>query len=307
MITLWPNVGAEEPGPLPPAARAATDALVRTWAALFGAAARLDDVVGAGAPSWPWLVAGDDDALVPWLSTTAARDEAHRRGLRYAACDPDVVARVHDKAFAIRTARARGLEPAPLAGLATVFDPTELDAARIEAIVAAWPQRFRASFTCKPRMGTSGRGRVAGKRGVLDEAARRALPRLAARGGCIVEPWLARIDDLSSCWHTSSSGVLLLGTTRLRVSGAGVHRGNDGVVVDGLLRSGYARDEALVAAARVVVEAARDEGYRGPCGVDAFTFTDEGALHLRAVVELNARFTAGVVACGERDPRREFF
>jgi len=49
--------------------------------------------------------------------------------------------------------------------------------------------------------------------------------------------------------------------------------------------------------------AARERGYAGPAGVDAFVFADPeapgaGAPILRPVVELNARFTAGTVTIG---------
>ena len=284
-VVPYANVGAEEGAPSThPAARAVADA----WTALFAD------------PPWPWLVA--KDGLVPWLATDDAVAEAARRGVPYAGPDPRVVRVVHDKAFALRVAREAGLEPTPIAGVAFAVDADALvgDAAlrAIEARVAAWPARFRASFTLKPRIGTSGRGRVAGRDGRLGDDARAALPRLAARGGCVVEQWLRRVDDLSSCWHVADDGAIaLLGTTRQDVSGAGVHKGN---VVDARGRSGHPLDDALVESARVVVTAARDAGYRGPCGVDAFTFVDDEVVHLRPIVELNARFTAGIVALATR-------
>lgn len=283
-VVPYPNVGAEEGAA---AAHPAARAVAQAWTALF------DDP-----PAWPWLVARP--GLVPWLGTDDAVEEARRRGISYAGPDPAVVRVVHDKAFALRAARVAGVEPAPIRDVPFVVDADALRsdgaAAAIEARVAAWPARFRASFTLKPRFGTSGRGRVAGRDARLDDAARNALPRLAARGGCVVEPWLARKDDLSTCWRVDDDGgIELLGSTRQHVSGAGVHKGN---VVDDRGRSGHPRDDEMVEAARAVVVAARDEGLRGPCGVDAFTFVDEGREHLRAVVELNARFTAGIVAVG---------
>jgi hypothetical protein len=62
--------------------------------------------------------------------------------------------------------------------------------------------------------------------------------------------------------------------------------------------SGSAHDEALREAAVAVAQAALAEGFSGPCGVDAFAFFAGDGQELRAVVEFNARFTTGTIACG---------
>jgi hypothetical protein len=218
-----------------------------------------------------------------------------------------VVRRVHDKAFALAVARDEALLDPTLAEAIRVLEPALLAdegaaVARIEEALAQWPAPWRDAFTLKPRFGTSARGRTAGRGGRADEPAlRRAFPRLAARGGALLEPWLPRLQDLSAQLRVDDEGrVVLLGTLEVLASGAGTARGFAGHV-DPRVRvsSGSDVDEPLREAAVAVARAAADAGYRGPCGVDAFVYVDlDGHPRLRAVCELNARFTAGTVAMG---------
>ena len=287
------NVGAEEgdaAGGSPPPAAAV---VARLFAALF-----------AAPPVFPWLALGEGEAEA-WLHTADAARAAAARGLRLVGAAPEVVARVHDKAFAQAAAEREGLVPAALAGLVATLAPEELaDAvaalAHVEAYAAALPAWIGGRFALKPRYGTSGRGRVAARAGALDrEALRRALPRLAARGGALLEPWLERRADYATQLHVPASGPLtLLGTLEQVVTPAGQPRGHRGVVdARGRVTSGAEGDAALREAAVEVAEAARAEGYTGPCGVDAFAFAGpDGAPRLRPVVELNARFTLGTLA-----------
>jgi hypothetical protein len=262
-------------------------------------------MVDAPPVEWPWLRAAT--GLVPWMSTPAAAAAARRLGVPSWGATPAVVRRVHDKAFAVRAVRAVPVDPDvdPLRGLVVILAPAVLAsiraAERVEDIVGRWPPWARASFTLKPRFGTSGRGRLAGRDGMLPPGARgAALSRLSRRGGAILEPWLARVDDFSSLWWIGDDGATLLGCTRQIVRPSGVYLGCDVVrEADGCLGSGAGTDvdAALAAAARPVVEQAARVGLRGPCGVDAFTWRHlDGAVRLRGVVELNARFTAGHVA-----------
>lgn len=289
------NVGAEE-GEGAPGGEAAVRArgLAALWRALFDPP-----------PAFPWLAAGDGAAFA-WLVTAAAAREAAADGRRLVGAPPDVVDRVHDKAFALEVARREGLLAPDLAEAIEVLEPellrdADAAAARIEAVLARWPAAWRAAFTLKPRRGTSARGRVAGRDGRVDAALRGALARLAARGGALLEPWLPRLQDLSAQLRVDEGGmVVLLGTLEVRSTPAGVVRGHRGQV-DPRVRvgSGSAFDEALREAAVEVARAAAEAGYRGPCGVDAFVYADrEGRPRLRAVCELNARFTAGTVAIG---------
>jgi hypothetical protein len=198
------------------------------------------------------------------------------------------------------------LLPTELAQAIAVLDPALGDAdAAVAAVASAldsWPAGLRRRFTLKPRYGSSGRGRVAGVDGVADSPELRgAWPRLAARGGALLEPWCDRTEDLSASLFLAETGeLILLGTTRQWLTPAGVYRGQRGTF-DSKARvtSGSERDEPLREAAAAVARAAAEAGYFGPCGLDAFAYrTAGGGEAFRPVVEWNARFTMGIVAIG---------
>lgn len=282
------NIGAEEGEDWRRhAQRPAVHALAALWEALF-----------VPQPVFGWLA---NDGLTAWLNTDEAAREASARGLRLSGPDPDVVRRVHDKAFALAVAEREGLVPQELRGCLHAFTPDELedpDTARreIETRLGAWPAWLRRRFALKPRLGTSGRGRVSQLNALAG-----ALPRLRARGGALLEPWLERSVDLSAQLHIAPGGELtLVGTTELVVSASGVYRGQRGVVDSrGRVSCDRPHDAALREAAVLLAGAAAREGFSGPCGLDAFAFRSEhGSDTLRPVVEFNARFTVGLVAIG---------
>jgi hypothetical protein len=253
----------------------------------------------------PWRALEAADGLVAWINTADAAAAAARRGLAVWGAPVDVVRRVHDKGFAMSTALALGLLDDDLASTITVFDPDELTVEAIEAALARWPAWARAAATLKPRWGTSGRGRVPVRNAVLDERTHNGLAGLRARGGAVLEPWLTRVDDLSSQWFVGPGGeVRLLGCTKMLTRPSGVWLGCDFVVDDDGGGSGTPWDAALIAGARPLVEAAGAAGFMGFCGVDALTWRHQGTVRLRSVVELNARFTGGTAALGTHDGKR---
>ena len=314
---LFANLGAEEgEGWTRMAAHPRVRAAARLWSASFAGSAR---AVGPMAParaelcgalahdaSRPALELCDSGAeLVPWLSTAEAEAWAEREQVPLHAPPAAVVARVHDKAFALDSARAHRLLEPELADALLALGPDELGATdtvrcRIESAIARWPAGLASSFVLKPRFGTSGRGRLAGRDGRLDpEALRGNLPRLRARGGCVVEPWLRRVEDLSAqLWVVAPDDVRLLGTLVQVVTPAGVPIGHLARLDrDGRAASGSAWDDELRGAALALGRAAASLGYTGPCGLDAFSYrTPDGAERFRSVVELNARFTSGTSA-----------
>jgi hypothetical protein len=296
---LIANVGAEE-GPdwqrraRQPAARTTA----RLWRKLFG----------QGLPAFDWLPARN--AAVAWLNTEQAAQQAASAGRVLAGAHPHVVRRVHDKAFAHEVACREGLVPDCLAETSAVFTPEELRAvdaiSRLEARIACWPAWARERFTLKPRLAASGRGRVAGLDGCADTAAvRGALPRLAQRGGALLEPWLERCEDLSAQLLVAEDGsIRLLGTTQQVLEASGLYRGARGEVdARGRVSSGSRHDGPVREAAAALTRASAAEGHRGPCGLDAFAFRGPAAEEtLRPVVEFNARYTVGhlAIACVRR-------
>ncbi|MCP5069040.1 MAG: hypothetical protein GY946_20955 [bacterium] len=290
---LLPNISAEEgPGWRERIKQPAAASLVSLWRGLFDPPVPL-----------AWL---EDVSAAAWLNTEEAAEWAAAEGRVLFGAEPDIVARVHDKAFALAAAREAGLLP-PLWDRVGVLEPAELrDPAAawaiLDQLLAAEPSAFGA-FTLKPRHGSSGRGRVAGRVESLDRAALEgAFSRLADRGGALIEPWVARTADLSAqLLIEQGGGVLLLGTFEQCTSPAGLVRGHRGRVDSrGRSSSGSPHDEALREAAVTMALAASEAGYRGPCGVDAFVYRDsEGHEAFRPVVELNARFTVGQIALAE--------
>jgi hypothetical protein len=308
-LTLFANFGGEEQERAAPL-QTALHPLARAWAQLFGRRATLlglfdvdDDGRGS---AFPFL-----DALtgfVPWLSTGEARARAKTLGLAYAGADPDAVRRVHDKAFAVESARELGLMPACLEPFVVVLSPEDLlkpdFMAHLETYVRGLPT-FAEGFTLKPRFGTSGRGRVPGQARILDdEAARTACEngakKLALKGGAILEPWLTRRADFSAHAVVTDAGPRALGVTIMDVSNAGVWSGTRfSLDDDGVARAAHPLHDALFAVVLQVGARAAAHGYRGPLGIDAFTFIDaDGAEILRPLVEVNARFTGGLTAIG---------
>lgn len=290
---FFPNFGAEERDVLPSSTtpRPVLKNLEIAWRRLFDDAALFAD-----------------DAFVAWLNTPLAAAEAARRGLRLFGASPDIVRVVHDKAFCAAVVDDHGLLEESVADVVTVIDAVDLTLERLRAAMVvppSWPAHVRetASFTVKPRFGSSGRGRLDARR---PETWAAALPRLAGCGGVVVEPWLTRVLDLSAQWLIHDDGRLeLLGTTRADTSPGGVWHGAHVVIADdGLAHASVdgsisVWDRQLVDSSVFVVEAAARAGHRGPCGVDAFVYrSPQDHVPRLRLVELNARFTAGLVAVG---------
>jgi hypothetical protein len=317
-LALLPNLGGEEG----PGWRAFGDApTVRTvatlWSLLFAPGAELLHHEPSR-PAWPeglgpapdgaafaWLEACE--GVVPWIPTQDAAKDRRVAGRALFGCSPELVLAVHDKGFAHAVAEKERLLPPPLRGLIEVFDPEELREAdsaiaRMEGVLREWPEWARRAFVLKPRIGTSGRGRIAGTDGRADTPSLRgALPRLAGRGGALLEPWLERISDLSVQLHIDrSAGVTVLASLEQELTTAGRIVGHRGEIDSrGRIFSGHAVEEELRESAAQVAVAAAARGFFGPCGVDAFVFRGpDGEAVLRPVVELNARFTTGTVTAG---------
>lgn len=314
-MKLWPNLGGEE-GRLSPAMKPGHPLreIARAWALLFASGTQIlaheaEDEPRAWPESlgpepetacWDWLESGA--SAVAWWPDAEVRRAVGARGLQLDAPEPDVLAAVHDKAFTLEHARAHDALGGELGELVRAFDPEGLaDARAVEAAVAAWPAWAKEHWVLKPRFGSTGRGRVHSTELVDPERFARALPRLAARGGAILEPWLERIRDFSVQLVVHQDGTVeCLGSLHQLVKpGGAVLGGAARFLEDGTTHGADEHHERLVADAFALVEAAAARGFRGPCGVDAFAWRDAGGrVQLRSLCELNARFTTGHVAIG---------
>jgi hypothetical protein len=341
---LLPNLGAEEGEDWRAYTRQpATRVAARLWSHLFSRHARLltpgidgrdpdkptvecraEDLwpgqlgEAPNDPAYPWIES--PGSIVPWfMSPTIAGSVETGDALRFVGPDPEIVARVHDKAFAVEASRALDLVPKELSSLIEVLEASDLAepdrvVAKLSMLLDRWPAWTQRRFTLKPRSGVSGRGRVAGVGQVDTEALRGALPRLASRGGAIFEPWLDRCTDLSVCLHLPGRDApdalpTLLGSLEMLATPSGVYRGHCGEIDNrGRVFSGHREDENLRSGAASLGAEARRAGFFGACGVDAFTFVTQtdstegmegtGQEILRPAVEFNARATMGLVALG---------
>ncbi len=330
---LFPNLGGEEfRGKGGVILTSSTAPTLRLWRFLFGTRSQflvpsspgnvrklvqqLNDPhwpEGLGPPTdkpiFPWL--NHQLEIVPWIATTRVQTHAGYTNQPIASAAPAVVGRVHDKAFALTVARSEDLVSPEIANLSRILTPGDLAdpdhaVALMQEAMASWPNPLDRNFTLKPRLGTSGRGRVPGVGGNPDsQAVRGALKRLARRGGAILEPWFKRETDLSAQLHVSSTGeITLLGSLEQIVAPSGMLIGHRAEIDSrGRLFSGTPYDETVREAAVCVARAAHAEGFHGPCGIDAFTLhlVDESGndrILLRPLVEFNARFTVGTIAVG---------
>ena len=146
----------------------------------------------------------------------------------------------------------------------------------------------------KPVFGGSGYGfRVLKNRGQWN-IERSRIERLCRGGGVIVEPWLRRKYDLSTSTKISRDGAVGAVTfQRQWVNGFGAWYGSYCDPTDPVVSRW--KDQLETATRAAAAEVAR-EGYFGPVGFDSFVYGERGKEHLAAVIEINARYTMGMLA-----------
>ena len=304
-LDLYPNLGAEERDDWrgyqhhPPVRSAA-----HLWTLLFGRNARLripeakglwmeylrdalwprDLGLAPEAPVFEWL--GQEEGPVAWFKSEEIVQQIRQESeTPLSGPTPEIVSLVHDKAFAARAALRLGFAPRTLAPLIEILDADTLNRpeqllSHLEAQLETWPDWTERSFTLKPRMGSSGRGRVGGRERIDSPALRGALPRLAASGGAIFEPWLPRVGDYSVTLRIPGNDradrlPTILGSLEMWSTPAGVYLGHLGEVDSrGRIFSGDPADESLRAEAAALGSLAGNEGFFGVCGVDSFRYRE---------------------------------
>jgi hypothetical protein len=184
-VALWANFGGEEgDGPPRPATKPVFANLQRAWSQIFTPGHAFADVAAGG-------------FLAAWLNTEGARVEAARVGRPLFGASPDVVDRVHDKAFCVDVVRQHQLLPVSVDDDITVLDPDDVTVdALAQAIARPTAGPVGNGFTFKPRFGSSGRGRVDARRPQTEWQA--AIERLKKRGGVVVERWVSRLPGAST-------------------------------------------------------------------------------------------------------------
>ncbi len=313
---LWANLGAEDEAlEVPAQARAAANRVAGLWLLLHGSASKLagpgreewqpprwPETLGPcpDGPVWDWLE--DKGRVVAWLPTERARRDVTDADLPWAGAAPDPL--LGDKGWIARHTRRAGLLPESLTSMIRVLTPEELrrrhTGDRLLAEIRGWPKWTGGRAILKPRHGSSGRGRIPLEPdGPIPSG--RGLERMARRGGAVLEPWLKRILDLSVQVYLERDGTTrILGTTRQLLTPAGIWLGNAGELsAEGNSSSGSRWDDAIRQAASTAAGWLARREYSGPFGVDAFSYIGgSGSEELRPLVEINPRFTTGMLALG---------
>ncbi|MCP4502101.1 MAG: ferritin-like domain-containing protein [Deltaproteobacteria bacterium] len=208
---------------------------------------------------------------------------------------------VHDKAFSASFV----VDNFAHQHLVHVLGPKECAPENIRALILTWPSWAQKRARLKPRFSSSGRGHIIVDETLLSKKNQRRLESTARKAGMILEPEFHLLQELSAQFFVEKSGnIHCLGTTKQQLSPRGAPVGNQGFVqnVDGevSVHSGHFFDDEFRTTCFDLVKAAQNKGFFGPCGIDGFVYKspDDDEPQLRAISELNARFTTGWVAIG---------
>jgi hypothetical protein len=234
--------------------------------------------------------------LVPWGWTRRLIELARHHGWSQAAPPWEVVQDVNARPF-----RA-SLEHEWQMGLpGTTIVQTLEDLAEV---LARPEQTQAAGWVLKACFGMSARERLLGRGGVLTpSAANWVRHRLNQSGPIVFEPWVERIAEAGIQIEIpppdprASASPFLVGVTPLLCDRSGVYRGNR----CGCDATEQSRWEPAVEIALRVASRVQQRGYFGPLGIDAMWYRDAtGTPRLRALQDLNVRYTMGRLALGFR-------
>ena len=180
---------------------------------------------------------------------------------------PEVVAKVHHRAFHLQVAEALGCA---LPGARMVASLSDLE-------------RMPGPWVVKAPYSASGRSRYIHREESLlsDAKSRRTVERLfEAHGSLLFEPWMERTADFGCSALLMESGLRIVGFHRQMVD----------------VKGQFAGIELPAEVPETVVEgvagALRREGYVGPFGIDAWAHQNG----FNPLGEINARMTFGLVA-----------
>lgn len=209
--------------------------------------------------------------------------------------DPDVACRVSHRQFDFELAQEWGMA-LPGAQMITSLDDLET---HLAGGGAEGSPLLR--WVLKAPFSSAGRRRVIGE-GTAFEDWRRAERLLEQHGSLLFEPWMDREDDFGALGVVLDDGIDVLGTHGQEVQGqtgqflsVTVHPrvGAQPSHWHGLQPE---EQEQFCSLVERVGGALRQEGYRGPFGVDAYRHRgQDGVLHLHLLGEINTRMTMGLV------------
>ena len=240
------------------------------------------------------LVLGDDsiledDAAAPiqgpaisWCPTRSVKDQCQHLGIELrGALDPLVLAKVNGKAFGTRLAKSL-----PAADFPGVLPRQVCETqGQVERVLLQDHGLSDAAllWLARRNFGAAGRGQVRLAPGIKTPWIRTSL----ARGPLILEPWVEKVWEASTCGFIEPDGTVHMGKPASQLYTS--HRTWIGSGPEPL-ESKHA--ESLSMAAHMAASALVDAGYHGPFGVDSFGYVDmHSKIRIQPISDLNARFT----------------
>lgn len=205
---------------------------------------------------------------------------------RLPVASPEIVARVHHRAFALQVAEELGCA---------------LPGARMVASLSDIERDAPAAWVVKAPLSAAGRARYIERNGprLADPKSRKTVENLFERHGPLLfEPWLDRVADWGCSALLTADGLRVAGIHRQRVDIKGQFAGIDLDTGD-FPAEDRSRLEEVTAR---VADALRGAGYAGPFGIDAWHWRrPDGTVAFHPLGEINARMTFGLVEHARSD------
>lgn len=180
------------------------------------------------------------------------------------------------------------------------------DLASVQALLSS---KAEASWILKAPRGTSGRGAIRVFNAELSENQTHWVENtLRLDGAVVAEPWRTRVFDLSWQMDVGDEQTTHYGSQRFLTDprgqylGAVLHRVPEGLSTEVVRwihddgRSSRWMRTLHQRAAEQIGEFLREQGYRGPVGIDAMVYREGDDLRFHPMVEVNTRWTMGRVA-----------
>ncbi len=157
---------------------------------------------------------------------------------------------------------------------------------------------FKAQYSNAARERCPGRGNV-----LEERVANWCRKRLQRDGLVFFEPWVERVAEVGLQFDVPPEGKpKMMGVVPLLTDDAGQYLGSR-IDTEAAIEETF-REETWASAIEVGYDVARhvqDAGYFGPLGIDAMRYRDDdGVEHVRAIQDVNARWTMGRIALGFR-------
>lgn len=261
------------------------------WSPVPVSSTALDNILGLPrlklVANWEDVPAGTE--VIPWGWTAGLQQRAGLHGWEFAAPPASVVQNVNARQFSF------GLESewqVGLPGASMICDFAELD------VTMSHARAFASQLVIKANWSMAGRERIL----ISDQPAAADLAwirsRLHHHGAVFVEPWVERVAEAGIQIQIPENGSpQLIGVTELLCDRLGQYGGSWFTEPPNAAFDWQpAVDIALRAAARL-----QDRGYFGPLGIDAMRYRlHDGSLHLRPLMDVNARWTMGRLSLGWR-------